>query len=38
MRRQPGNKKANRPVGFFLQINDLPECAVERAMGIEPTS
>ena len=33
------NKKANRSgLAFLLQINDLPEFDVERAMGIEPTA
>ena len=41
-RKNTGDRAAKRPSSsgwpFCLQINDLPECAVERAMGIEPTS
>jgi hypothetical protein len=37
-RNRPDNKKANPlRLAFFLQINDLPEFYVERAMRIEPT-
>jgi hypothetical protein len=37
-RYRPDNKKANRSVGFFLQINDLPESDVERVMGTSSCS